>query len=170
MCASPRRRPVPAPRAGFSVAELLVVIAIAGVMVAMAAPRARAFRESAGVRGARQELATAIEAARGAAIQRGRPARVRVRADSLLVTVDTGAPGAATSGTYRVLGPLRLDSEYVVRLVSAVEGDSVITFDARGLANPRLDHVARYVLRRGAHRDSLCVSRLGMILPRGCTP
>lgn len=178
MRASPRVRPVaarfPAGRAGFSMVELLLVIGMVGVLALIAGPRARAFRESASVRGARMELSAAIEAARSAAIQRGRPARVRIRTDSLLVTVDTGAPGAAATGTFRVLGPLRLDSEYVVTVTPAVEGDSVITFDSRGLANPRVGTPgtpgARYVIARGTRKDSVCVSRLGMILPRGCAP
>lgn len=158
------------PRAGFSMIELLLTIAVAGIMLAIAGPRARAFREAAAVRGARQELATAIEAARGAAIQRSRPARVHVRTDSLLVTVDTGAPGAAATGRFTVLGPLRLDSQFVVTMTPADAGDTVISYDARGLANPRVGHVARFVVARGAHRDSVCVSHLGMILPRGCAP
>ena len=157
-------------RGGFSMVELLITIAVAGIMMAIAAPRARAFREGASVRGARQELATAIEAARGAAIQRGRTARVHLRTDSLLVTVDTGAPGAAASGRYRVLGPLRLDSAFTVTLTPADSRDTVIAFDARGLANPRPGHTVRLVVARGLRKDSVCVTNLGMILPRGCTP
>ncbi|MDF1503411.1 type II secretion system protein [Roseisolibacter sp. H3M3-2] len=158
-------------RAGFSMVEVLIVIGMVGVLVMIAGPRARAFREGASIRGARMELATAIEAARAAAIQRGRPARVRIRTDSIVVTVDTGAPGAAASGRYRVLGPLRLDSEYVVTVTAADVADSIITFDSRGLANPRLGaDGARYVIQRGVRKDSVCVSNLGMILPRECAP
>ena len=157
-------------RAGFSMVELLLTIAVAGIMIAIAGPRARAFREGASVRSARQELTTAIEAARGAAIQRSRTARVHIRTDSLLVTVDTGAPGGPATGRYRVLGPLRLDSSFVVTLTPAIAGDTVISYDSRGLANPRIGHVARFVITRGNRSDSVCVSNLGMILPRGCAP
>ncbi|MGZ8469558.1 MAG: pilus assembly FimT family protein [Gemmatirosa sp.] len=159
-----RRRP------GFSMVELLLTIAVAGLMLVIAAPRARAFREASSVRGARQELATAIEAARGAAIQRSRPARVRIRTDGVLVTVDTGALGAAATGRFTVLGPLRLDTAFSVTVTPAVPGDTIVAYDSRGLASPRLGHVARYVIARGVHRDSVCVSNLGMILPRGCAP
>lgn len=157
-------------RAGFSMVELLITIAVAGIMIAIAGPKARAFREGASVRGARQELATAIEAARGAAIQRGRTARVHLRTDSLLVTVDTGAPGAAASGRYTVLGPLRLDSAFNVTMTPAIPGDTVISYDARGLANPRILHTARFIVARGLRKDSVCVTNFGMILPRGCAP
>jgi type II secretory pathway pseudopilin PulG len=150
--------------------ELLLTIAVAGIMVAIAGPKARAFREGASVRSARQELATAIEAARAAAIQRSRPARVRIRTDSLLVTVDTGAPGGPATGRYTVLGPLRLDSAFSVTVAPALEGDSIISYDARGLANPRIGHVARFIVTRNDRKDSVCVSNLGMILPRGCKP
>ena len=182
MSALPCRRPRPAVRppggarrrarrrAGFSMVELLLVIAVAGIMIAIAGPRFRAFREGASVRGARQELATAIEAARGAALQRSRTARVRIRTDSLLVTVDTGAVGAAATGRYTVLGPLRLDSSFIVTVTPADPADTIISYDARGLANPRIGHVARFIVRRGTRKDSVCVSNLGMILPRGCAP
>ncbi len=173
-----RRRPRPVVRAvrrtrgrfGFSMVELLLTIAVAGLMLVIAAPRARAFREASSVRGARQELATAIEAARAAAMQRSRPARVRIATAGVLVTVDTGAPGAPSTGRYTVLGPLRLDSAFSATVTAAFPADSVIAYDARGLASPRIGHVARYVVARGAHRDSVCVTNLGMILPRGCAP
>ena len=99
-----------------------------------------------------------------------RAARVRIRTDSLLVTVDTGAPGAAATGRFTVLGPLRLDSQFVVTVTPADAGDTVIAYDARGLANPRVGHVARFVVARGTRKDSVCVTNLGMILPRGCAP
>jgi Tfp pilus assembly protein FimT len=150
--------------------ELLLTLAVAGLMLVIAAPRARAFREASSVRGARQELATAIEAARAAALQRSRPARVSIATSGVLVTVDTGAPGAPATGRYTVLGPLRLDTAFAATVTAAVPGDTVITYDARGLASPRLGHVARYIVARGTHRDSVCVSNLGMILPRGCAP
>lgn len=157
-------------RSGFSIVELLLTVAVAGLLIVVAAPRFRAFRESSAVRGARLELATAIEAARGAAIQRSRPARVRIRTDGVLVTVDTGAPAAAATGRFTVLGPLRFDTAFATTITPTVPGDTIIAYDSRGLASPRLGHVARYVIARGAHRDSVCVSNLGMILPRGCTP
>jgi hypothetical protein len=59
----------------------------------------------------------------------------------------------------------------VVTVTAADLADSVISFDARGLANPRLGaDGARWVIARGTRKDSVCVSNFGMILPRGCTP
>jgi hypothetical protein len=69
-----------------------------------------------------------------------------------------------------VLGPLRFDTAFATTITPTVPGDTIIAYDSRGLASPRLGHVARDVIARGAHRDSVCVSNLGMILPRGCTP
>jgi type II secretory pathway pseudopilin PulG len=150
--------------------ELLLVIAMIGAVAAIAVPRMRTFRDSSAVRSARLELTAAIEAARAASIQRGRAARVRIRNDSVLVTVDTSAVGSATTLRYTVLGPKSLRAEHGVSITGVLPSDTGVAFESRGLASPRLDQTAIFVIRRGAMRDSVCVSRLGMLLPSGCTP
>ncbi len=163
--APPRR-----PRGGFTMVELLLVITMVGAVVAIAMPKLRGFRDTSAVRSARLELTTAIEAARAASIQRGRPARVRIMNDTILVTVDTAAVGAGAPGRYTVLGPKSLRGEHAVIVTGATASDTGIAFDSRGLASPRLTGTAVFVLVRNATRDSVCVSRLGMLLPARCTP
>ena len=163
--APPRR-----PRGGFTMVELLLVITMVGAVVAIAMPKMRSFRDTSAVRSARLELTAAIEAARAASIQRGRAARVRIRNDSVLVTVDTGAIGSANPSRYTVLGPKSLHAEHSVTVTGALPSDTGVAFDSRGLASPRLDQTAVFVLERGTTRDSVCVSRLGMLLPSRCTP
>ena len=167
---TPRPAPPRRPRGGFTMVELLLVIAMVGAVVAIAMPKMRTFRDASAVRSARLQLVTAVEAARAAAIQRGRQARVRVRGDSVLVTVDTGSPGAASTGTFTVLSTIPLMKEHAVTVSLASPTDTIIGFDSRGLASPRLDPTRVYVLTRGAMRDSVCVSRLGMLLPARCAP
>ena len=162
--APPRR-----PRGGFTVVELLLVITMVGAVVAIAMPKMRAFRDTSAVRSARLELTSAIEAARAASIQRGRPARVRIANDTILVTVDTGAAGSTTQ-RYAMLGPKSLRGEHAVSVTGKAASDTGIAFDSRGLASPRLAQTAVFVLERNGTRDSVCVSRLGMLLPSRCTP
>jgi prepilin-type N-terminal cleavage/methylation domain-containing protein len=165
----PPARPRPA-HAGFTMVELLLVIAMVGAVVAIAMPRMRSFRDSSAVRSARLQLGTAVEAARGAAVQRGRTARVRVRGDSVIVFADTGGASGPSTGTFTVLATIALRKEHQVRVTLASPGDTMIGYDSRGLTSPRLANTRIYVIERGAFRDSVCVSRLGMLLPARCTP
>ena len=167
---TPRPAPPRRPRGGFTMVELLLVIAMVGAVVAIAMPKMRGFRDTSAVRSARLELTTAIEAARAASIQRGRPARVRIMNDTVLVTVDTSAAGGATASRYTVLGPKSLHREHAVSVTGRAASDTGVAFDSRGLASPRLAGTAVFVLERNGTRDSVCVSRLGMLLPSRCTP
>jgi prepilin-type N-terminal cleavage/methylation domain-containing protein len=162
----PRRRC--APRPAFTLIELLVALALVGLLAALAGPRVVALRGGQSLRGARGEVVATIEAARAAALQRGRDAWVVRRDDTLVAaTVDESQAGrvvVATADLHRLYG---------TTLRTAVPADDSITFDGRGLADPRLDRplaVYRLQARGSSMRDSVCVTRLGMLLPAGCVP
>lgn len=154
----------PSGRAGFSLVELLTVFVLVAVLSMVVGPRLGAVRAGSAVRAARLELGAAVDAARAAAMQRGRPARVVVRGDRVTASVDTGAAGRMT------LVDVPLDAEYGVTTAFGTPADTLVAFDGRGLASPRLGRVARIVVRYPAPivRDSICVSSLGQLLPRGC--
>jgi prepilin-type N-terminal cleavage/methylation domain-containing protein len=164
-----RARPRP-PARGFTVVELLLTLVVIGAVAAIAGPRISAMRGGQAVRGARGEVVSTIEAARAAALQRGRPAWV-VRRGNTLVAETVDEDGRARV----VVATADLERLYGVTLATAVPADDQVTFDGRGLANPRLTRVvpyARYIVRTGdgAFRDSVCVTSLGLILPPGCVP
>ena len=92
-----------------------------------------------------------------------------MRGDSAFAAVDTGPPGLAATGSRTVLALPSLQREYGVRIQLGVPGDTLIAYDGRGLTNPRLNRIARYVLVGRWTRDSICVTSLGTILPRTCT-
>jgi prepilin-type N-terminal cleavage/methylation domain-containing protein len=168
-------RPAPfrssrARRHGFSFAEVMIVIAVGGILMMLAGPKLRSYRDWSSVRAARQELTAAIDAARASAIQRGRTARVYVRGDSAVAVVDTGPPGLAATGSKIVLAPSSFKREYGVQVLLGNPGDTAVVYDGRGFANPRIGRVAKYVVVLRTSRDSVCVSSLGNILPRGCAP
>ncbi len=157
-------------RAGFSMIELLIVIILVGTVAMFVAPRYAAVRASAALRSARQDVVSVLEASRAAALQRGRPADfiVRVAQQQLVASIDT-APGTGAPRMV-ILTPERLDSAYGVRISLRNAADSVITWDGRGLAWPRRSAaMARYILTQGTRTDSVCVSMMGMIMPRGCS-
>jgi prepilin-type N-terminal cleavage/methylation domain-containing protein len=163
-----RPRRAPAARRGFTLAELAIVLSLAGILAGLAAPRFTAFRRQSALRSARLEVAAAVEAARGAALQKGRASRLVIAGDSLVVTVQIGAPGAMATGWLPVLTVPSLRREHGVRLQFRDPRDTLLAYDARGLAAPRLARTARVVLAHGAALDSVCVSNLGLLLPRGC--
>jgi len=153
--------------AGFTLVELLICLTLVGVLAALAGPPLAGLRGAQAVRGARGEVVATIEAARAAAVQRGRPARVVVRGNTMRALVDDG-----TTAGFVVVATADLHKEYGVVVSTGVRADTLIYFDARGLANPRLGRDARYVVQSvaGPQRDSVCVSNLGLLLPPGCVP
>jgi type II secretory pathway pseudopilin PulG len=146
----------------------LIVFSIVGLLALVAGPRARAYRDTSAVRAARLEIVAVTEAARAAALQRGRTARVVYRLGVLTASVDTSAVGAATTASMVTLALQPLTSAYGVTVTTRSPADTLIGYDARGLADPRRSEDARLYVQRGGARDSVCVTQLGMILPRGC--
>ena len=55
-----------------------------------------------------------------------------------------------------------------MKLTLATAADSLVAYDGRGFANPRLLRVARVIITKGTAKDSVCVTNLGQVLPRGC--
>jgi prepilin-type N-terminal cleavage/methylation domain-containing protein len=146
---------------GFTVVELLIVIVVMGFLSAMAYPRWSGVRASAALRAARVQFAASLATARAAAVRYGRPAQLKRTGNTIAVSVDTGGTGAFVS-----LGAaVALDSQFNVTLNGTVDS---IVFGPRGLATNLTSSGAHFALVRGAIRDSVCLTRLGQVAPRGC--
>lgn len=150
-------------RPGFTLIELIIVVALVAIVTAMAAPTVNRAREQASMTSARQQLTATLVAARASAIQKGRPARMRVDGNVVTVWVETMADSV------QVVARTDFAEEYGVDLVAAT-ADTLLSFDPRGFLSPRLAAAARYRIERGADTDSVCVTTLGQLLPRECTP
>lgn len=149
---------------------MLVTFVMGVVMMFAVTPLMRA-RDGQAVRAATQQISATVSAARAAALQRGRTGRFTVRGDTVIALVDTAGPGMPVSGTFVVLAPHPLDTEFGVHVTLRYAADTVIAYDARGLANPRLSgRIARLIVTKGLRRDSVCFSTLGQVLRRGCRP
>jgi prepilin-type N-terminal cleavage/methylation domain-containing protein len=146
---------------GFTAIELLIVIVLIGLLTAMAYPRMSAARTSAGLRAARVQFAASLAIARAAAVRWGRPAQLKRSGNSIQVRVDTSGTGAFVP----LAMPVALDSQFNVTLSATVDS---IVFGPRGLATNLSSSGAQFALVRGSVQDSVCLTRLGEVAPRGC--
>ena len=147
-------------RSGYTITEMIVVLVIFAVVTSLSIPRLHAATSSAGLRSARTQTAIYLAQAHALAVQRGREARFVRTGNSVLVTVDS-------SGTQVEYGrPHDLLREHGVTVPTTSR--DTITFDARGFAIGA-GTTEKVVLTRDGMRDSVCVSKLGKIITRGCS-
>ena len=146
-------------RPGYTLIEMMTVLVVIGTVMMLTAPRLGRMRENAAMRSARSQTVAYLARARAVALQRGREARFVRNGDQISVTVDS-------SGTQvNVARPMDLRVAFGVSL-SATRDQ--ISYDPRGFAfgNASLEKVQ---LTRGTLRDSVCVSKLGKAMYRGCS-
>lgn len=148
----PRRSTSDGRRPGFTFVELMVALTVAAVIMGIAIPRMSPMRDSAGVRSSKQVLMGYLSTARQAAIRRGQPATFHVSGNRVWVSVNGGAD--------RLTPEVNLYDQNGVTLTTAL---TTVTFNPRGLANPRLGTSQVLRLNRGISTDSVCVTILGML-------
>jgi Tfp pilus assembly protein FimT len=141
---------------------MLIVVVIIGGLTLFSIPKFAVLQERSKLTSARQEIEAALVTARAAAIQKGRVAKLHIANNRLSVTVIPVGGGAQQT----VIPVMPLDSVYGLSLSVT---DTVITFDVRGFASPRLSGTAIFRLIGRTRRDSVCVSTSGQIMSRGCT-
>lgn len=151
-------------RRGFSLLELMAVIVLAAVIAMVAVPKVRAVQRGAGISSAKLQLRTYLVTARTTAIRRGGTARLVRTGNTLKVTVDSSAMQAT------VIRAFDFNRAYSVLLSGTV--DSVV-YGPRGLAtnlgsNGEKFYIIADSMRVGRGRDSVCVTRLGLMLETGC--
>jgi len=153
--ASPRRLRA---RRGVSIAEMVVVLVISGIMLNIALPRFAAMRDRMNLRTAKQEFITLLMTARAAAIRQSQPAQFHLSINSAWTTVSQ--PNGTTATVNQRLRLFRTRNVTITMGGSAVV-DSIV-YDARGL---EVWPVSRrtYVLTLNNLKDSVCVSRVGLI-------
>lgn len=64
-----------------------------------------------------------------------------------------------------LLGPVPLDSTLGVSLYAS---DTILVFESRGFASPRLTNIGKVRISRTNSKDSVCVTVTGALMPRGC--
>jgi len=146
---------------GFTVVELLMVIVIMGFLSSIAYPRWTSVRASTKLRSARVQFAASLATARAAAVRFGRPAQLKVSGNTIQVRADTGGTGVFLA----LAAPVALDSQFSVTVHATVDS---IVFGSRGLATNLTSSGAYFELAGANIRDSVCLTRLGEVAPRGC--
>ena len=157
-------RAAPRQRLGFTLIETLLVMGVAAIMFAIVVPRMTTLTSSTSMRAARQELAAAFAAARGAALQKGKTSTLTITGSSARVSVLSGLNGTVVS----VFGPIKLDTEFGVSLTPLASSPVTLSFDARGQLTPTPASVLMYKLSTASSSDTLCISPAGIIMPKGC--
>ena len=146
-------------RSGYTLTEMLAVLVIFGVVTSLSIPRMHGVSTRSSVRSARLQTAVYLTQARAAALQRGREARFIRSGNLLKVTIDS-------SGTQVLLVPSHnLLSE---RNVSLSASRDTIRFDPRGFAIGT-SAIEKFIVVRDGMRDSVCVTKMGKVIQRGCS-
>ncbi|HEV8362366.1 MAG TPA: type II secretion system protein [Gemmatimonadaceae bacterium] len=156
-------------RRGFSLLELLIVVAMMGILATLGLPKFRLVRDKNNVNAARARVESMVASARAAAVHKGRLSLFVMSGN--LMAVWTQDP---TTGAWQQQIPYyNVSTVYPgVNLQVGGAGLWYVYFEPRGLtwatARPPGTLVFRVVGQTKS--DSVCVSRMGQILPRGCAP
>lgn len=155
-----RRPPRWRVRQGFSVAELLVVLVIGGLVMKMALPRFAAMRDRMAIRSAKEQMSAYLVTARASAIRRSRTTTFRLSNSTMWVTTQKSD---GTDSTIALKVPLTAGQGVTVTKGGSTSADSV-RYDSRGIAF--MANARTYVVTRNSIKDSICISRLGLIARR----
>jgi prepilin-type N-terminal cleavage/methylation domain-containing protein len=156
--ASPRRFRA---RRGVSMVEMVVVLVISGIVLNIALPRFAGMRDRMSLRSAKQEFIAYMMTARAAAIRQSQQSQFHLRNNTAWVMVSQ--PNGSHTMVNQNLRMFRTRNVIVTMGGSSVT-DSIV-YDPRGIevwpGNRRT-----YVLTLNNLKDSVCVSRVGLIARR----
>ena len=150
-------------RTGFTLLELMIVIVMIGALLALAMPKLNKVDAQAGTISAAQTIATQLATARAAAIATGYPTRFTVTGNAITIATSDSL------GVYTTLGKSILLSDYGVTVTATPQ--SKVEFDPRGFATG-ITTTQRFVVDAdtfGVPRDTVCVARIGLVMPNGCS-
>ena len=145
-------------RAGFSLIETMVVLVIMGIAMAISLPKFAAMRDRMSVRSAKQQFASYLATARAAAIRQGQSGQFHANNNTIWSNVNQ--PDGSNINVSRAVS-LKTARGVTVTLNGSAPSQDSIQFDSRGLSITGGAHT--YLFTRNGFKDSICVSRLGLI-------
>lgn len=142
-------------RNGFTLVETAIAVVMLSLLTLIAYPQVRRAMAASAVRGARTSAINTYARARAAAIQSGRPIRLKFTATQAIV-YDT--PSVAPAHFIDTIGPIQeLNKLYGV----TVTPNTVLTIDPRGVGV----NVGTVIVKmsKGSHTDSMVISGYGRV-------
>jgi len=139
---------------------MIVVLVIFAVVTSLSIPRLHGAQSSGSLRSARMQTAIYLAQAHSLALQRGREAWFVRNGNVVSVSVDSSGTQVVYSRAHDLL------REHGVTIPSTTH--DIIKFDSRGYAIGA-GTVETVVLTRDGMRDSVCISKLGKVITRGCS-
>ena len=138
-------------RKGFSLPEIVVVLAIAAVLSAVALPRLGGLLDALAADAAARDVTMALAVTRSAAVERGKRARLVIRADSLNIDLWENADWEPF---LRWTGPAD-------RGVSLLVSNPQVVFSPTGIGWGVSN--TKVTLSRGSHIETITTSRVGRV-------
>lgn len=135
---------------------------IMGILMSIALPRFGAIRDKAALSSTKQRLIGYLATTRAAAIRQSSTAEFRLWDNNVSATVTQPDGTKLSLGSAEHLD--KTQGVVITRGTGVVR--EVLTFDSRGLLTPPLLLPYTYVVTRNNVKDSICVSRLGLIARR----
>jgi prepilin-type N-terminal cleavage/methylation domain-containing protein len=154
-------------RKGVTLIEIMTVVCLAAVVMAITFPSMKDTRRAASMQSARAQVESYLAVARSVAIRNGSGAML-IR-DGNTIRIEAKVNGAMTT----VVPAVKLD-ESSNSLLSTEGGAAkdTIFYDSRGMATNLTGTRKFYVTAASGSgagtKDSICVTRLGMLLDRNC--
>ena len=143
---------------GFSLVELTVSVAFLGVLTALVAPKVSEASDYNNILSAKRTVVTHFNSAQSSAVQTGRQVKVNIASDSIWLAIVL-ASGDSAITSKRSLAALGADVESSL---------TTVTYDSRGFAVGLPLTGAKVRFYGIGVTDSLCVTRSGMVLRKGC--
>jgi Tfp pilus assembly protein FimT len=151
-------------RTGYTTIEMIMVVVVTGILFAITLPRFSTVKYGSTLRAGRQQLASVMASARAAALLKGKSAVLVTGSNVATVWAQTGLAG----NWVRVAGPVRFDDSGLT-LTPLGNAPASLVYDARGLLSPVPSEILKYELAMPGYADTLCLSRSGVIMQKGCT-
>lgn len=135
----------------------MVVLVIASIAMSLSLPKFAGMRDRMSVRSAKQQITAYLATARAAAIRQSQSSQFHYASSTIWTTVNQ-----PNNTNINVSKSVPLNTARGVTMT--VGGSSVtdsIQFDSRGMSST--GSAVTFVLTRNSTKDSVCVSRLGLI-------
>jgi Tfp pilus assembly protein FimT len=155
-------------RKGVTLIEIMAVVVMAIIMTAIAFPHLKETRRAASMQSARTQVESYLAVARAVAIRNGVRSFLIRNGNTITILADSLNGQMVT-----VVRPIQLDSVSRVQLSNVGDtGADTIIYDSRGIAVNLIGTKKFYITAASGFgagtRDSICVTRLGLVLDRNC--